>query len=141
VSLASSTCTLPASETSTADSTSSRLSRWFSIRRGNHYDLDRLQASATAKMPQLPEEEEAGAAFAFQHRRMQPPTLPPPPSGLTGEQVKRRHIVAAIVHSENSYMATLQRLVHVSSRFFYKTKLISFGLLQFKKSKYYTDLF
>jgi len=113
VSLASSTCTLPASETSTADSTSSRLSRWFSIRRGNHYDLDRLQAAAAAKMPQLPEEEEAGAGFAFQ-RRMQPPTLPPPPPGLSGEQVKRRHIVAAIVHSENSYMATLQRLVNVS---------------------------
>ncbi|CAB3378777.1 Hypothetical predicted protein [Cloeon dipterum] len=111
VSLASSTCTLPASETvSTADSTSSRLSRWFSIRRGNHYDLDRLQAAAAAKMPQLPEEEEA-AGFSFQ-RRMQPPTLPPPPPGLSGEQIKRRHIVAAIVHSENSYMATLQRLVN-----------------------------
>ncbi|KAF4520916.1 hypothetical protein B566_EDAN014411 [Ephemera danica] len=102
----------------TTDSSSGRLSRWFSIRRGNHYDVDRLQASAAAaaaaaasKMPQLPEEEEAGSGFTFQ-RRQPPPSLPPPPPGLTSEQAKRRHIVAAIVHSENSYVATLQRLVN-----------------------------
>ncbi|XP_059475439.1 rho guanine nucleotide exchange factor 10-like protein [Neocloeon triangulifer] len=110
--LAASTCTLPASETSQADSGASRLSRWFSIRRGNQYDLDRLQASAAAKMPQLPEEEEGGAGGFTFPRRMQPPTLPTLPPGLSSEQVKRRHIVAAIVHSENSYMATLQRLVN-----------------------------
>lgn len=92
------------------------------MRRGNQYDVDRLQANAAAaaaerssKMPELPEEEEAGTTlggYTFQ-RRQQPPTLPPPPPGLSGEQVKRRHIVAAIVHSENSYVATLQRLVNV----------------------------
>ncbi|XP_071447158.1 uncharacterized protein [Hetaerina americana] len=58
---------------------------------------------------------DVAAAFppfpAFQ-RRHQPPALPPPPPGLTSEQIKRRHIVAAIVHSENSYVATLQRLVN-----------------------------
>lgn len=47
-------------------------------------------------------------------RRQVPPTLPPPPPNLTPQQLKRRHIVAAIVHSENSYVATLQRLVNVS---------------------------
>lgn len=41
------------------------------------------------------------------------PTLPPTPSGLSHQQIKRRHIVAAIIHSENSYVATLQRLVNV----------------------------
>lgn len=44
-------------------------------------------------------------------------TLPAtPPSGLTQQQLKRRHIFAAIVNSECSYVATLQRLVNVSSK-------------------------
>ncbi len=45
-----------------------------------------------------------------------PPSLPPLPSPglLTPEQMKRRHIVASLVHSENNYVATLQRLVNVS---------------------------
>ncbi|KAF2349796.1 Dbl (DH) domain [Trinorchestia longiramus] len=47
---------------------------------------------------------------AFQ-RKHQPPNLPPMPPGLTPEQIKRRHIVASIVHSENNYVATLHRLV------------------------------
>lgn len=41
------------------------------------------------------------------------PMLPPTPDGLSQQQLKRRHIVAAIIHSENSYVATLQRLVNV----------------------------
>lgn len=41
------------------------------------------------------------------------PMLPPTPKGLSHQQLKRRHIVAAIIHSENSYVATLQRLVNV----------------------------
>ncbi|KAK3912010.1 Rho guanine nucleotide exchange factor 10 [Frankliniella fusca] len=45
-------------------------------------------------------------------RRQLPPSLPPAPSNLTPQQLKRRYIVAAIVHSENSYVATLQRLVN-----------------------------
>jgi len=62
-------------------------------------------------------EEESSAGFgdlscAFQRRQL-PPSLPPAPAGLTPQQLKRRHIVAAIVHSENSYVATLQRLVNV----------------------------
>lgn len=57
----------------------------------------------------------AAAIMQFQcmhHRRQAPPTLPPAPPNLTPQQLKRRHIVAAIVHSENSYVATLQRLVN-----------------------------
>lgn len=46
------------------------------------------------------------------------PSLPAAPAGLSQQQLKRRHIVAAIVHSENSYVATLQRLVNVRFYFF-----------------------
>lgn len=42
------------------------------------------------------------------------PMPPVPPAGLTQQQLKRRHIVAAIAHSEISYVATLSRLVNVS---------------------------
>lgn len=43
-------------------------------------------------------------------------TLPAtPPPGLTQQELKRRHIFAAIVHSECSYVSTLQRLVNVSA--------------------------
>ena len=52
-------------------------------------------------------------ANTFQ-RKHQPPSLPPIPPGLTAAQIKRRHIVASIVHSENNYVATLHRLVRVS---------------------------
>lgn len=48
-----------------------------------------------------------------QHRPSIAPSLPPAPAGLSPQALKRRHIVAAIVHSENSYVATLQRLVNV----------------------------
>ncbi|XP_049780303.1 rho guanine nucleotide exchange factor 10 isoform X3 [Schistocerca cancellata] len=100
-----------------------RLSRWFSIRRGSthQYDVDTGGGGGGScdrvptpnKMPLLPEvEEENGTTFAAFGRRQMPPTLPPPPHGLTPEQLKRRHIVAAIVHSENSYVATLHRLVN-----------------------------
>lgn len=50
-------------------------------------------------------------------------TLPAtPPSGLTQQQLKRRHIFAAIVSSECSYVATLQRLVNVSPKLHIETK-------------------
>ncbi|KDR21446.1 rho guanine nucleotide exchange factor 10 isoform X3 [Zootermopsis nevadensis] len=97
-----------------------RLSRWFSIRRGsaNQYDVDNTdRAAGSGKMPLLPEmEEESTTSFAnlscaFQRRQV-PPSLSAPPAGLTPQQLKRRHIVPAIVHSENSYVATLQRLVN-----------------------------
>lgn len=48
------------------------------------------------------------------HRRLLPPALPPPPPHLSPQELKRRLIVGAIVHSENSYHATLERLVNVS---------------------------
>ena len=42
-----------------------------------------------------------------------PPTLPlPPPPGLGPEELKRRHIVNSLVHSENNYVSSLQRLVN-----------------------------
>lgn len=78
----------------------------------------------TLPLPQLLEEEEimAGLGLASNsstlgsifHRRHQPPTLPPVPPHLSAEQLKRRYIVATIIHSENSYVASLQRLVNVS---------------------------
>ncbi|XP_023013689.1 uncharacterized protein isoform X3 [Leptinotarsa decemlineata] len=99
-----------------------RLSRWFSIRRGsNHqYDIENADSQRSPqnpnKMPQLPEvEEETGFHFpscTSSQRRQLPPSLPQPPPDLTPLQLKRRMIVAAIVHSENSYIATLQRLVN-----------------------------
>ncbi|XP_070162011.1 rho guanine nucleotide exchange factor 10 isoform X2 [Polyergus mexicanus] len=101
-----------------------RLSRWFSIRRGSthHYDVDSPDTVSltspvkTSQMPQLCEvDEESSAMIQFQcmqQRRQAPPTLPPPPPNLSPQQLKRRHIVAAIVHSENSYVSTLQRLVN-----------------------------
>ncbi|XP_043283373.1 rho guanine nucleotide exchange factor 10-like protein isoform X2 [Venturia canescens] len=104
-----------------------RLARWFSIRRGSthQYDVDTsdtvsLTSPIKAPPPQMPQlsevEEENGAMVQFrcmQQRRQAPPSLPPAPPNLTAQQLKRRHIVAAIVHSENSYVATLQRLVNV----------------------------
>lgn len=86
-----------------------RLSRWFSIRRGSQYDLESKQRGTGGKMPLLPEVEEESN---LTHRRLLPPTLPPPPPHLSPQELKRRHIVAAIVHSENSYLATLHRLVN-----------------------------
>lgn len=60
-----------------------------------------------------------GTTPAFSRRQL-PPTLPAPPLNLTPQQLKRRHIIAAIVHSENSYVATLQRLVNVGALAFHQ---------------------
>ncbi|KAL3268866.1 hypothetical protein HHI36_007955 [Cryptolaemus montrouzieri] len=97
-----------------------RLSRWFSIRRGSchQYDIENADAPKSPqvghKMPLLPEVEEENCFpnCTPQQRRQVPPCLPPPPENLNAQQVKRRMIVAAIVHSENSYVSTLQRLVN-----------------------------
>ena len=65
-------------------------------------------------------EEEAGTIGQFQvpqRRQVPPPSLPSVPPNLTSQQLKRRHIVDAIVRSENSYVSTLQRLVLVSFQF------------------------
>lgn len=61
------------------------------------------------------------------------PTLPPTPAGLSHQQLKRRHIVAAIIHSENSYVATLQRLVNV--RFIILFSLFHFIMLSYPHNK------
>lgn len=111
-----------------------RLYRWFSIRRGSaqQYDVDHGNAAFNGplpnesnrsstmgaipnnKMPFLPEVEEEATfpSCTLAQRRQVPPNLPPPPPDLSPQQLKRRMIVAAIVHSENSYVATLQRLVN-----------------------------
>lgn len=94
-----------------------RLSRWFSIRRGSshQYDIENMDRPSPNKMPLLPEvEEESVFCSTPQQRRQVPPTLPPTPPNLNPQQLKRRMIITAIVHSENSYVATLQRLVNVS---------------------------
>lgn len=75
-------------------------------------------------LPQLLEEDEIMAGLGLGNgsstlgslfmRRHQPPTLPPIPPHLNAEQLKRRYIVATIIHSENSYVSSLQRLVNVS---------------------------
>lgn len=100
------------------------LSRLFSMRRGSshQYDIDnsgaesptRSQSAGTKQMPQLQEVEEETSFLNCmpQQRRLIPPSLPPPPPDLTPPQIKRRAIIAAIVHSENSYVATLHKLVN-----------------------------
>ncbi|XP_043483523.1 rho guanine nucleotide exchange factor 10-like protein isoform X1 [Leptopilina heterotoma] len=101
-----------------------KILRWFSIRRGSphQYDVDTsdtVSLTSPVKPPQMPQlsevEEESGPLGQFQsiqQRRQVPPSLPPAPSNLTAQQLKRRYIIAAIVHSENSYVSTLQRLVN-----------------------------
>ena len=69
-------------------------------------------------MPRVAEEEEQMLGGQQQPTagmgRQQPPSMPSIPPGLSPEQLKRRHIVASLVHSENNYVASLQRLVNVS---------------------------
>uniref|UniRef100_A0A1A9UUU8 DH domain-containing protein n=1 Tax=Glossina austeni TaxID=7395 RepID=A0A1A9UUU8_GLOAU len=60
----------------------------------------------------IPPGSRANGTARTTHNRLMQPMLPPAPPGLSQQQLKRRHIVAAIVHSENSYVATLQRLVN-----------------------------
>ncbi|XP_034471687.1 rho guanine nucleotide exchange factor 10-like protein [Drosophila innubila] len=70
---------------------------------GSHrYDMDLM----------IPPGSRANATASITQGRLKVPMLPPAPPGLSQQQLKRRHIVAAIVHSENSYVATLQRLVN-----------------------------
>ena len=48
----------------------------------------------------------------IKHTGSLPPlSLPPAPLSLTVDQIKRRHIVASLVQSENNYTASLTRLV------------------------------
>lgn len=47
-------------------------------------------------------------------RRLIPPSLPPAPPDISEQELRRRYIVDDIVRSENSYLATLHRLVNVS---------------------------
>ncbi|XP_067641888.1 uncharacterized protein [Eurosta solidaginis] len=68
----------------------------------SRYDLDLM----------LPPGSRVNGTANTAHTRLVTPMLPPAPPGLSQQQLKRRHIVAAIVHSENSYVATLQRLVN-----------------------------
>ncbi|XP_049824110.1 rho guanine nucleotide exchange factor 10 isoform X3 [Aethina tumida] len=114
---------LPGDASPQSPANQGKLSRWFSIRRGSSHQYDvegadgqKVAPTGANKMPLLPEvEEESAIAFPNctpQQRRQLPPSLPPPPPDLNPNQQKRRMIVAQIVHTENSYIATLQRLVH-----------------------------
>lgn len=98
-----------------------RLLRWFSLRK-NSASLDPSSSNNRhSTLPQLTEEDLKRMSFMedeegyWPRRTVQPPTLPPPPSHLSNDQITRRHIIAAIVHSENNYVAALQRLVNVSN--------------------------
>jgi hypothetical protein len=51
--------------------------------------------------------------FSVNEKKHPPPSLPPCPDNLTPEQTKRRRIVGCIIDSENSYVASLHRLVKV----------------------------
>lgn len=90
-----------------------RLARWFSVRRGSTHQYD-MHTHESDKMPKLPELEEDLFSCGGEVRggRVPPPSLGAPPDSLTPVQLRRRHVVAAIIHSENSYVATLQRLVN-----------------------------
>ncbi|KAK0160358.1 hypothetical protein PV328_007776 [Microctonus aethiopoides] len=80
------------------------ISRLPEVKEGSYSCANPMTASATAA---------AIMQFQCMHERKQVlPTLPPSPPNLNTQQLKRRHIIAAIVHSENSYVATLQRLVN-----------------------------
>ena len=95
---------------STTSTAVGQLSRLFSLRRslGPSGSIEPPKAS----MPCVAEEEEQMAGGPLPTRRCQPPTLPPAPPNLTSAQLKRRHIVSSLVHSENNYVASLQRLVN-----------------------------
>ncbi|ODM89251.1 Rho guanine nucleotide exchange factor 10 [Orchesella cincta] len=97
-----------------------RLLRWFSLRK-NSATMDPSAPPTNHRhstLPQLTEEDLKRISFMedeegyWPRRTVQPPSLPPPPPDLSSDQITRRHIVAAIVHSENSYVAALQRLVN-----------------------------
>lgn len=101
-----------------------RLLRWFSLRKNSvSANLDNgsyHSSNRHSTLPQLSEEDLKRISFMEdeegywpQRRTVQPPSLPPPPADLSGNQITRRHIIAAIVHSENSYVSALQRLVNV----------------------------
>ncbi|XP_017146061.1 uncharacterized protein LOC108158321 isoform X2 [Drosophila miranda] len=72
---------------------------------GNRFDMDMMLTPGGSRGA-------ANGSTRTAHGRLIVPMLPPAPAGLSQQQLKRRHIVAAIVHSENSYVATLQRLVN-----------------------------
>merc|ERR1719445_661046 len=85
----------------------SRLSRLFSLRRS----VGPCAAPVLDQsMPRLPEEDE-GCRDEPMLDLPPTPSLPPCPLFLTGEQTKRRHIITNLVHSENNYLASLDRLV------------------------------
>ncbi|XP_050558884.1 rho guanine nucleotide exchange factor 10-like protein isoform X1 [Spodoptera frugiperda] len=90
-----------------------RLARWFSVRRGSSHQYD-MHGHESDKMPKLPELEEDLFSCGGEVRggRVPPPSLGAPPDSLSPVQLRRRHVVAAIIHSENSYVATLQRLIN-----------------------------
>ena len=100
----------PGSSSSPAhhDSSESRLSRLFSLRRSLGPGSSDKEASQHA-MPRLAEEDDEGGVK--DDKTSPVPCLPPTPRFLTPEQTKRRHIVNSLVASENNYLSSLRRLV------------------------------
>ena len=105
---------------SATSSYAGQLSRLFSLRRslsgvpgssGSSGPLSEPPMPKTS-MPCVTEEDEQMLGGPLPTRRYQPPTLPPAPPNLTSAQMKRRYIVQSLVHSENNYVASLQRLVN-----------------------------
>lgn len=88
-----------------------KLGRWFSLRGRSTHQYD-MHAQDPDKMSKVPEIEEDMFSNGEIRGRLSPPSLGPPPEALSPVQLRRRHVVAAIIHSENSYVATLQRLVN-----------------------------
>ncbi|XP_073969841.1 rho guanine nucleotide exchange factor 10-like isoform X3 [Rhodnius prolixus] len=86
------------------DSPQGRILRWFSMKKQTSME----QQEPRGKMPLLREEEEC----IMTQRHMMALTLPPPPPNLTSQELKLRHIIEAIVQSENSYLSTLHRLIY-----------------------------
>ncbi|XP_059352325.1 uncharacterized protein LOC130695539 [Daphnia carinata] len=117
----------PGSFSFISDSSVSPVSSSPCLSASNHLaaDLTAKTSSPSGRplpLPQLLEEDEIMAGLGLGNgsstlgslfqRRHQPPTLPPIPANLDAEQLKRRYIVATIIHSENSYVASLHRLVN-----------------------------
>jgi hypothetical protein len=99
---------------------SSSFTRWFSTRKkgangGSCGALNTSVSQADLHVQQMTIDGNGTYGDANPARRARAPIcLPELPSGLqlSSQQLKRRMIVGSIVESENSYIASLQRLIH-----------------------------
>ncbi|CAH1774827.1 unnamed protein product [Owenia fusiformis] len=80
------------------------------------YQLGKLKAGYKGSKREAYDSEEGEDENLYMHVKLNqekhpPPLLPAPPPTLNSQQLKRRHIVASVVESENSYVSSLRRLV------------------------------